>query len=351
MALLGSGEPLLDWAWVQLRTGFRRRAAYPIPKVSGPGCRAGTVSTRRWFDWRQANSVAVFGIQFMRAFAQVAAEDGLTPTHDWMAQRWHKSVSKPNKSLSFMDPRGVDNAVGLINTIEYPVVDHLTLHYVVKVAVPKVIQTLPMAMTQAVDRLGHLIDPFTWEIDVRAPRDVKTFQPRNDILEVVLTSPHYYCGYDRARTPSHFGSRNWPLAVADELEPIVFDTDPFRVPRRSGVPQAVDEIVAAVRMWGGHLGFGVGPSEGEWVENPATGNARFVVTAPVALSASAEEIARRAEPYRGRITVRAASRGVPYSRRRLPLMDFDYGWPRFSTEITDPVTDGEYVLTVKSPEY
>lgn len=69
--------------WVQLRTGFRRQHAYQIPEVGEPGCADGVVSTRHWLDWRQANSVNVFGVEFMRRVAGVLAADGVTPVDAW----------------------------------------------------------------------------------------------------------------------------------------------------------------------------------------------------------------------------------------------------------------------------
>lgn len=283
--------------WVQLRTGFRQQHTYVIPDVAQPGCRAGMVSTRHWLDWRQANSVIVFGIEFMREVARVLAEGGTTPADAWIEQSWHTRAGSPTRHQSVMDPYGEANCAALVNKLTYPV-NSLTFHQLLNDVVPQVLKTLPMDLSKTVGKPGeHIIAPYMWTIDLKKPQIPSTFKYRDNLREIVFTSPHYYCGYTAASTgPASFSSRSWPLNPADERLPIVYDANPASLPKRSDVPAQADRIVDTIRNWGHTLGFTVGPTEtGSW--NAPTGgkSVKYIVDAPVNVDVSLVEFLQRAQ--------------------------------------------------------
>lgn len=339
----------MDWMWVQLRTGFRRQHAYQIPEVGEPGCADGVVSTRHWLDWRQANSVNVFGVEFMRRVSGVLAANGVTPVDAWVEQSWHTRAGSPTRHQSFMDPHGEANVAALVNKVTYPV-DSLTFHQLVTDVVPQVLQSFPMDLSKTVGKPGeHMIAPYLWTIDLRTPQIPSTFKTRNDLREIVFTSPHYYCGYTAARLPVNLTSRHWPLKPQDELEPVISNFDPTRKPKRAEVAAAAKSVVDAVSTLSEHLGIHVCPAEGgEWQESTPT-TRRFVVKAPVQLVVSSDELYERAQPYWGRIYVWKENRepAAAHIHRRLHLAQFN-GYPGFRAWITDPDADGRFVLTVES---
>jgi hypothetical protein len=337
---------------VQLRTGLQQRYVYPIPDVDQPGCEAGTVSTRRWLNWRQANAATVFGIEFMRAMADVLTDGGVTPTNSWIEQSWHKGAGSPNRHQSVMDPRGEDNCAALVNAITYPAAA-VTLHQIITDVVPQVITSSSLDMTNAVGKPGqHVIAPYLWTVELATPTAPTTGKAHDDLRQIVVTSPHYYCGYATARVPSPFGTRHWPIDPDSQREPLIYDVDPAKTIPRADVPKAAVSVVDAVRTWGEYLGFRVQPvNSGEWRESTSA-TAKYTIHAPVEILVDSDELFRRAQPYWGRITVARGSRepSAPHIHRRLHLAQFN-GYSGFRVWITDPDADGRFVLTVESPAY
>ena len=213
MNLPWAKRSFLEWTWVQLRTGLRQHLAYPIPDLDHPGRRSSVVSTRHWLNRQQAAAVRTFGIEFGRAIAAFAAEQGATPINNWIDQRWRTHAGQPNRHLTFMDPRGVDNCAELVSKIIYPA-DALTFHQIIKTIVPKVIERLPLELTQTVGKPGqHLISPYQWTIDLKTPYVPGSSKSYNHLREVVVMSPYYYCGYTEANAylPVDKRSEQMPL--------------------------------------------------------------------------------------------------------------------------------------------
>ena len=336
--------------WVQLRTGFRRQHAYQIPEVGEPGCADGVVSTRHWLDWRQANSVNVFGVEFMRRVAGVLAADGVTPVDAWVEQSWHTRAGSPTRHQSFMDPHGEANVAALVNKVTYPV-DSLTFHQLVTDVVPQVLQSFPTDLSETVGKPGeHMIAPYLWTIDLRTPRIPSTFKTRNDLREIVFTSPHYYCGYTAAQghIPVYRASAQWPLDPNFDLAPLTYDRNPKKPVRRSDIPQVASDVLSTASRIAERLGFVVGPaSAGRWVKD--TGEAdRYIVTAHVENDLPIDELVRRARPFGHLATVVAGQPGIPQRQNgRHDIVRFA-ARPGFAAAASESPDDGRLVLTVES---
>ncbi len=339
----------VDWLWVQVRTGFRRQHVYPIPDVDQPGCEAGVVSTRHWLDWRQANSVTVFGIEFMRGVAAVLAERGITPVDEWVEQSWHTRAGSPTRHQSFMDPYGEANVAALVNKIAYPV-DSVTFHQIIMDVVPQVLESFPMELSKTVGKPGqHMIAPYLWTIDLKTPRIPSTFKTRNHLREIVFTSPHYYCGYTVAQghIPVYRTSAQWPLDAKFDLVPLTYDQNPKTPVRRSDIPQVANEALSTVSRISERLGFTVGPaSAGRWVKDGGNAN-RYVVSAHVENDLPIDELVRRARPFGHLATVVAGQPGIPQRNGRHDIVRFA-ARPGFAGAVSESPDDGRLVLTVES---
>lgn len=335
---------------MQVRTGFRREHVYLIPEVDQPGCKAGVVSTRHWLDWRRANAVTVFGVEFMRRVAVVLAERGVTPVDAWVEQSWHTRAGSPTRHQSFMDPYGEANVAALVNKVTYPA-ESVTFHQIITDVVPQVLESFPMDLSKTVGKPGeHMIAPYLWTIDLKTPRIPSTFNTRNDLREIVFTSPHYYCGYTEAQghIPVYRTSAQWPLDPDFDLVPLTYDRDPKKPVRRSDIPQVASDVLSTASRIAEHLGFIVGPVwAGRWVKDAGEAD-RYIVTAHVENDLPIEELVRRARPFGHLATVVAGQPGVLQRRNgRHDIVRFA-ARPGFAAAVSESPDDGRLALTVEA---
>ena len=341
-----------DWAIVQLRTGFRQRSKVVVPPVELPGCAGGTVSTRHWLNWRQANSVTAFGIQFLRTAATLVEQKGAVPLGSWIEQSWSGRAGAPNRKQSFMDPHGDLNCAVLISSVSYRPSD-LTREDFFGRVLPAVVAAMPYEMKLDVDPRGeYVVHPYQSMIELGPVWHVPTSRYLDDRHAITLTSPYYYCGYRTARAPVAMESWHWPLDPAQEHEPLIDPRPPRGTLKRGDLPRHTEAVLKDMRSWGERLGFIVGPETFRGWSTDGNGFRRYKLTAPVELLVDPEELYRRAQPYRGRVNVNSGSRvsKAAHIRSSAKLISFG-GYSEMLVGITDPDADGKFVLTIDGPSF
>lgn len=339
-----------EWAWAQLRSISRPRPVYQIPDVDLPGCEGGAVSRRRWLNWRQANSVSAFSVIFLREMLTELAKYDVHPTESWLVQTTNFRPFGGHKRI--LDSTGTANGAYLVTATAINEYVNLT----------RAIDAVTSAHNYPVPDLqptglGDLNGPYGFGVGIsgRPPhaRNNPHFPVGNHYL--TLTSPTYYCRYYTPEDwPGTAGDRRWPIDPAAERAPLVEDSDPQRsLPCRAQIPAATEQALAVVVDWGEFLGFHIGPPTARrWEREKETYMEldKYVLTAPVTLTAGIDEIKERARPY-SQIEVNSTPRGDRsrhWTGEPNPLIRVAPGHFGVSANIDDTDNGAPYQLTLES---
>ena len=330
-----------EWLWTQVHNTIRSRprVPVPVPPMDLPGCAAGAVSWRRWFTWRQANSVTAFSVQLTREIVAALAVEGVTPIETWL--RHHTAgVAVGGGHRPVMLAYGDVNGVYAESRVRIPR-GSVRLFAFEQEVLPSVYGRYPISDIGGTASSAWLPGPYGFRAGITR------MDPQDSFDTVRVVSPGYFCRY---RSVSSYPGRymtNWPLNPAEERETLIYPDKPRRAGQlaRGEIPGVAEYTLGEVLRWCEYLGCRVGEAHSGWVRKRGQSTGReydvYVVTAPATFTVSEDEVRRRALPHTA-VTVRP---GIGSTSQR-PGVGFSIfnGLP---ADI-DPDSTGAYTLTIAS---